>query len=256
MNPVYTIFNDIVSNMLRQEEGDQYISNALTVKGASGEEHTLSIPQLKLMMGMLDGSHEYLSTYNPLEFLLFSYQFQHLLKAKFVAVQYQVIYDHLEDSIFVSGVMRHPMTVPTHPDYVQGSYVPVETFQTTINDVGLYGALSLVNCIAAQDPKFAPIRGSFGGSYIYEHKDGQQSIRKYEMSELEQVGIDEPTIQEAIGEAIKKFNKTDYTPYTPPVITEPVHQGIDLSMGKVNLGSLPLTPNPYTDNGATLSGMM
>jgi hypothetical protein len=205
MNPVYDIFNDIANRMRTTEYGEEFISNCVTLKGASGKDHELSINQAQLLLGVLEGTHSFLATYNPLEFLIFSYQFQDKIKAKYLAVQYQIIYDHEDDTIFVSGVMRHPMTVKTHPEYVEGAHIPVETFQTTIPDVGLYGSLALINCIAAQNEKFAPIKGSFGASFVYELKDGQQSIKKYEPTELDEIGIDEAEIQGAIGNAVKKL---------------------------------------------------
>ena len=76
MNPVYTIFNDIAMGMVHAEDGEEYISNVVHLKGASGEVHTLSINQVQLLLGILAGEHPFLTSYNPLEFLLFSYQFQ------------------------------------------------------------------------------------------------------------------------------------------------------------------------------------
>ncbi|MNC00586.1 hypothetical protein D3C81_270530 [compost metagenome] len=208
MNPVYNIFNDITKNMLTTENGEEFISNCVTLKGATGTDYELSINQAQLLLGVLNGDHNFLRDYNPLEFMIFSYQFQDKIKPKYLAVQYQIIYDHEEDTIFISAVLRHPMTVKAHPDYVEGATVPIETFQTTIENVGLYGSLALINCIAAQNEQFAPIKGSFGGSFVYELKDGQQTIKRWEPSMLEETGIGEAEIQEAIGDAVKKL-----TPY-------------------------------------------
>lgn len=215
MNPVYDIFNDIANRMRTTENGEEYISNCVTLKGASGAEYELSVNQAQLLLGVLEGNHSFLRDYNPLEFLIFSYQFQDKIKPKYLAVQYQIIYDHEDDTIFVSAVLRHPMTVKTHPDYVEGATVPIETFQTTIENVGLYGSLALINCIASQNEQFAPVKGSFGGSFVYELKDGQQSIRRYEPSLLEEAGIGEAEIQEAIGDAVKKLTPQSFTPHIP-----------------------------------------
>jgi hypothetical protein len=237
MNPVYGMFNDIAARMRMTEDGTEYISNTVKLKGASGTDHELSINQAQLFLGILDGSHPFLSSYNPLEFMIFSYQFQDKIKMKYLATQYQIIYDAEDDSIFVSGILRHPMTVEGHPDYVPGSSVPIETFQTTIDNVGLYGGLALVNCIAAQNEKFAPIKGSFGGSFVYELKDGQQSIRKYEPTELEQV-IPQEEIQEAIGDAVKKLVPQNFNAVPRTVFngtrdqSEPTAERIDLQLNK------------------------
>ncbi|QBJ02532.1 hypothetical protein MZD04_gp002 [Pseudomonas phage Psa21] len=205
MNPVYDIFNDIANNMVTVENKEEFLSNTVRLVGASGKEHVLSIAQAQLLLGVLDGSHQFLTDYNPLEFLLFSYQFQDKIKLKYVAVQYQIIYDADDDSIFVSGVTRHPMTVVGHPDYVAGASVPIETFQTTIPNVGLYGGLALVNCIATQSPDFAPVKGSFGGSFIFEFDGGKQSIRRYVPAEIDEPVIHKEELQEALDEAVKKF---------------------------------------------------
>jgi hypothetical protein len=210
MNPVYDIFNDIANRMRTTEGGEEFISNVVTLRGATGVDYELSINQAQLLLGVLNGDHNFLTDYNPLEFLIFSYQFQDKIKAKYLAVQYQIIYDHEDDTIFVSGIMRHPMTVKTHPDYVEGAHIPIETFQTTIPNVGLYGSLALINCIAAQNEKFTPIKGSFGASFVYELKDGQQSIKRYEPSELEEAGIEESEIQQAIGDALKKVTPQNF----------------------------------------------
>lgn len=201
MNPVYQIFNDIARNMLTTENGEEFISNSITLKGASGEDHVLSIKQAQLLMGVLEGSHSFLFEYNPLEFLIFSYQFQDKLKKDWLAVQYQIIYDVEDDSIFVSGICKHPSVVEGHPDYIHGAFIPAEQFQEHIPDVGLYGSLALVNCISAQNESFAQIRGSFGGSFIYEFKNGQQSIRKYEPTPLEKLGIEADELESAIANA-------------------------------------------------------
>lgn len=199
MNPVYQIFNDIAQGMVSKEGDDEYISNTIKLLGASGEVHELSYNQAQLFLGVLDGSHSFLHEYNPLEFLIFSYQIQDKFKADYLATQYQIIYDHEDDSIFLSGITKHPMCVPGHPNYSQGAYIPPEQFQEHIPDVGLYGSLALVNCIASQAPEFNQIRGSFGGSFIFEFKDGQQSIKKYEPSALETLGIE----QEELGSVIE-----------------------------------------------------
>lgn len=200
MNPVYQIFNDIAKGMVSKEGDDEYISNTVKLIGASGEVHELSYNQAQLFLGVLDGSHSFLHEYNPLEFLIFSYQIQDKFKADYLATQYQIIYDHEDDSIFLSGITKHPMCVPGHPNYSAGAYIQPEQFQEHIPDVGLYGSLALVNCIAAQAPDFNQIRGSFGGSFIFEFKDGQQSIKKYVPSALETLGIE----HEELGNAIEK----------------------------------------------------
>uniref|UniRef100_A0AB39CCN2 Uncharacterized protein n=1 Tax=Pseudomonas phage RVTF4 TaxID=3236931 RepID=A0AB39CCN2_9VIRU len=205
MNPVYNIFNDIAGSMLRTEGGEDFISNSLKIQGA-GNTHELSINQLQLFLGVVAGTHPFLSDYNPLEFLIFSYQFQDKIKKDWLAVQYQIIYDFEDDSIFISGICKHPSTVEGHSEYIPGAFIPAEQFQEHIPDVGLYGSLALVNCIAAQNEQFAPIRGSFGGSFIYEFKNGSQSIRKYEPTPLEKLGIEEDELNSAIEEAKKSIS--------------------------------------------------
>lgn len=201
MNPVYQMFNDIANNMLSTHEDTEYMSNVVKIQGASGAIHDLSVNQTQLLLGVLSGDHPFLSEYNPLEFLIFSYQFQDKIKKNWLAVQYQIIYDNEDNSIFVSGICRHPSTLPDHPDYIPEAFIPAEQFQEHIPDVGLYGSLALVNCIAAQNEQFAPIRGSFGGSFIYEFKDGRQSIKKYEPTPLEKLGIEEDDLNQAISRA-------------------------------------------------------
>jgi hypothetical protein len=263
MNPVYDMFNDIANRMRMTEGGEEYISNCVTFKGATGQDHELSLNQAQLLLGILDGNHPFLTSYNPLEFLIFSYQFQDKIKMKYLSTSYQIIYDAEEDTIFISGIMRHPMTVEGHPDYVPGSTVPIETFQTTIDNVGLYGSLALVNCIAAQDPKFAPIKGSFGGSFIYELKDGKQSISKYVPSALEEI-IPEEEIQEAIGNAVKKLTPQNFNPLpktvlngikdtsNTPIVEEP--QKMDLRLNSPDIASHMSIPNPYGDISWSPSG--
>ncbi|WDS62431.1 hypothetical protein [Pseudomonas phage D6] len=218
-NPVHEIFNDIANRMRMTDNGEEYISNTVQLQGASGKIHELSYDQTRLLLGVLAGDHPFLSNHNPLEFLLFSYQFQDKIKLKYLAVQYQVIYDAEDDSIFVSGITKHPMCVKGHPEYVEGATIPIETFQTTIPNVGLYGALALVNCIATQHESFAPIKGSFGGSFIYEFENGRQSVRKYEpeaIEQLEQIGIQKEDVREALLDAMKKLRPADKEPFPIP----------------------------------------
>lgn len=201
MNPVFELFNDIAASMLQTEEGEVYLANTLRIQGASGTVHTLSTKQIQLLVGVLSGEHPFLAEYNPLEFLIFSYQIQDKFKANYLATDYQIIYDEQDNSIFMSGITKHPMCVEGHPEYVPGCFIPAEPFQENIPDVGLYGSLALVNCIAAQNEQFAPIRGAFGGSFIYEHKNGIQSVKKYEPKPLEELGIGEDELQVAIQKA-------------------------------------------------------
>lgn len=219
MNPVYTIFNDIAMGMVHAEDGEEYISNVVHLKGASGEVHTLSINQVQLLLGILAGEHPFLTSYNPLEFLLFSYQFQDKIKKDWLAVQYQIIYDHEDNSIFVSGISKHRTTVPGHPEYIPGAFIPAEQFQEHIPDVGLYGSLALINCIGCQDEQLSPIKGSFGGSFIYEFKDGRQSIRKYEPSPLDELGIDPEELTKAI-ELAKESVGIDVTQMNVDALTD------------------------------------
>lgn len=204
MNPVYDMFNDIAQNMLMEENGETYMSNAVTLVGAK-QEHQLSVNQAQLFLGIMEGTHPFLTNYNPLEFMLFSYQFQDKIKLNYLAVSYSIIYDHEDDSITVSGITKHPMTVKGHPDYVAGAIVPPEEFHTTIPDVGLYGQIALVNCIAAQTPEFAQVKGSFGASFIFEFANGKQSVAKYEPQPLEELGIEEPELKGVIQTELQKL---------------------------------------------------
>lgn len=220
MNPVYDMFNDIAEAMLQEENGVTYMSNAITVAGAK-RDHELSVNQAQLFLGVMDGTHPFLTNHNPLEFMMFSYQFQDKVKLNYLAVSYSIIYDHEDNSITVSGITKHPMTVEGHPDYVKGAIVPFEEFTTTIPNVGLYGQLALVNCIAAQTPEFAQIKGSFGASFIFEFADGKQSIGAYEPSPLEELGIEETELKSVIGEEMKKLlgsvpPKPDLVQNNPP----------------------------------------
>jgi len=266
-NPVHEMFNDIANRMRMTEDNEEYISNTVRIEGASGQLHELSYDQTKLLLGVLSGDHPFLTNHNPLEFMLFSYQFQDKIKLKYLAVQYQIIYDAEDDSIFVSGITKHPMTVKGHPEYIEGANVPVETFQTTIENVGLYGSLALVNCIAAQHESFAPIRGSFGGSFIYEFENGKQSVKKYEPQELDKLGIDNGEVQEAISDAIKKLRPAGYEPLPIPKALldsqQPKGDGkINTQMGgHLNMDPLPSNPlgsfNDYVASGCgSMSGIM
>lgn len=203
MNPVYNMFNDIVSGMLHTENGTEYLSNKLTICGKE-DEHDLSLDQLQAMLGMIKGDHPYLTQSNPLEFLAHSYQFQDKIKSGYLATQYTIIYNHEAHEIHLTGVMQHPMSVEGHSEYDPYASIPVANFQTTIDKVGLYGNIALVNSIAAQSDALSVIRGSYGGSFIYEFGDGKQSIRKYEPASLEALGIETDELQKAIDEAKEK----------------------------------------------------
>lgn len=199
MNPVYDMFNDLAENMIKTEGGEEFLANTVTLVGASKEQHTLSLAQAKQFIGIIEGNHPYLTDYNPLEFLVFSYQFQDKIKAGYLAIQFQIIYDHESKEIYVSGMLKHPMTVEGHADYNPEALIPPIPFQTTIDNVGLYGNLALVNSIAAQSEQLSVIRGSYGGSFIYEFGGGKQSIRKYEPQEVEELDLDQDELQKAIG---------------------------------------------------------
>lgn len=234
MNPVFEMFNDIANNMRLVEDGEEYISNTIKLVGASGKPHELSINQAQLFLGVLDGNHPFLTEYNPLEFLIFSYQIQEKFKTKYLATYYEIIYDHEEDAIIIEAICKHPMTVEGHPEYVLGANIPAQHIRTEILDVGLYGALALVNCIAAQDESFKPIHGSFGGSFVFTFEKGQQSIRKYIPQEDALPETSE--VDEAIQKAIQKVaNDT-------PVEHVPTPNELWRPAGVQYLGDLELPP--------------
>lgn len=203
MNPVYDMFNDIAQKAINKEQGDEYLANTITVLGATGSSYELSLAQVKQYSEVMDGTSPYLTDYNPLEFLIFSYQFQDKIKAGYLCIQYQVIYDHDANEIHVSGLLKHPMTVKEHPEYNAGAVIPPVIFETTIDQVGLYGNMALINCIAAQGNQLAAVKGSYGGSFIYKFGNGQQSIAKYDLLETE-LEIDECELAMAIKEAKAK----------------------------------------------------
>lgn len=206
MNPVFSMFNDITKTLQRTSEEGDYIANFLTIAGASGDKHQLTIDQLQLFLGILKGDHRYLSEYNPLEFMLFSYDIQHKVKANWVAKEYSIMYDDDAQTIYISAIVAHPTTVKDHPDYIPGAYIPFETIQTTIPDVGVYGSLALINCIAAQGPEMAAVRGAYGSSFIYEHKDGKVSVREYDPAKEAMAKLPtQPTIDTAITRAVEKI---------------------------------------------------
>jgi hypothetical protein len=208
MNPVFDIFNDIVSGMVREENGEEYVANFLNIKGASGEPHTLTIDQLELLVGVLKGNHSFLKDYNPLEFLLFSYQFQDKIKKDWLAKEYQIMYDNVENTLYVNGIVIHPITAEGHASYVADANIPPEKFSTVIPNIGLYGVLALINCIAAQAPEFEKVRGAWGSSFVYEFKDGKISIRDYDpVKEAEAMLPDTATVDGAIEKAVENIRK-------------------------------------------------
>lgn len=249
MNPVHEMFNDLANQMRITENNEEYISNTVQLKGASGKLHELSYDQAKLFLGVLSGEHPFLYDYNPLEFLLFSYQFQDKIKLNYLAVQFQIIYDNDDDTIFVSGVTKHPMTVVGHSQYVEGASIPVETFQVTIPNVGLYGSLALVNCIAAQHPDFNKIRGSFGGSFIYVFENGVQSIKRYEPKEIDEAPTPDET-KDVILEAMKKLrldrSKVDWDKVTPNSQSLTVERN---APGSIALTEEIIDPTTFTASG-------
>lgn len=172
---LYVKFEDIAQDMLTED--GELMRNSLMVVGRDGRTHELTLSQLDHFLDTLNGTLSMLSDYNPLQFVIYQWQLKELLSnPNWLAVEYSITFDADDNVISIEGQMAHKSTITSHPDYDPDIMAPNKSFSHVITEVGLYGNMALVNCIAKQSEDLAVIQGSFGGSFIYEHKDGKISL--------------------------------------------------------------------------------
>jgi hypothetical protein len=165
------IFTDILEGMLVVQDGEEYMSNMVGILGKSGVHH-ITVDQLNLWSGIVNGSSHFLGASNPLQFLINSYsQLVDMLPPKnYLVTTYELLFDHVASSLSIKGTYSHKASVKGHPDYDVDIIAPTKTFERLIMDVGLYGELALVNCLAANREALAPLKGHYGASFIF--RDG------------------------------------------------------------------------------------
>lgn len=172
---LFAKYEDVVQDMLT-EDGEM-LRNSVQVVGKDGRIHELTLNQLDYFLDTMNGTLSSLERYNPLQYTVYHWQLKELLSnGNWLATQYTITFDIDEDSIVIDGTQVHKATVSTHPDYDPDINAPSKTFHHRIADVGVFGNMALVNCISKQAPELAVVAGSFGGSFVFQHKDGQLSL--------------------------------------------------------------------------------